>query len=417
MLTLRRSLFAAGLCLALLTPVVAAAQVDSPWYAVIYDRATARLVRIDGNSGEAADFHLNVDQPAELNGQQIAISPDAFRAAYCIVRQTPGDPEGEATLYVHDLELDQVELVLALGPALRCSVNRQAYNETGSRLAVSIMRSPAVKDAPLWRILVIDPDGRTLDTLTAEDAAVNAAGLAPDDSIDPQVREFLGNSLIFAAVPYGVGGTPAVDAYRWTLTDGSVASVKGWGAFALDALDATGELLYLDHDPTRPAGDPGGTMTPFNRAMLMEDDASVRMIYHCPDWTILSAQFVDNGLAIALEFLEPARLAGERGQQTRWITLTRDADAEDLGVFAAEAGAQLAAAPSGWIMLWAEANDGDDYSQAVARLDYSAGDEVRTLWKEALPPEAEMTWDLVWVSPSVIMANPPPFFEYTPPGD
>ena len=31
---------------------------------------------------------------------------------------TSGD-EGEATLYVHDLELDQVELVLPLGPAFR----------------------------------------------------------------------------------------------------------------------------------------------------------------------------------------------------------------------------------------------------------------------------------------------------------
>ncbi|MCA9905302.1 MAG: hypothetical protein KC547_15705, partial [Anaerolineae bacterium] len=415
MMTLRRSLFTAGLCLVLL-PVVAAAQVDRPWYVVIYDRATGRLVRVDGRSGAATDVHLNVDQPADLNGQQITISPDAFRAAYCIVHQTPGDPEGEATLYVHDLELDQVDLVLALGPALRCNVNRHAYNEIGSRLAVSLMRSPAVDDAPLWRILVIDPDGRTRATLTADDAAVNAAGLAPDDSLDPQVREFRMNHLTFAAVPYGVGGTPAVAAYRWILTDGSVAPVKGWGAFSFDALDATGELLYVDHDPTRPAGDPGGAITPFNRVMLMENAASVRMIYHCPDWTILSAQFINNGLAMALEFLEPARLAGERGQRTRWITLTRAAAAEDLGVFAAEAGAQLAAAPPGWIMLWAEANAGDDYSRAVARIDYPAGDEVRTLWKEALPAKAEMTWDLVWVSPSIIVAGPPPFFVYTPPG-
>ncbi|MCC6616009.1 MAG: hypothetical protein IT320_21245 [Anaerolineae bacterium] len=418
-MTLRRMFITAACLCLLLIPTLADAQTDRPWYVVLYDHATGRLVRVDGSRGEAREYHLNINDPAQLSAQQIAVSPDAFRAAYCLIEQAPGAREGEATLYVRDLELDQVELVLPLGPALRCTASADAYDETGARLAVSITRHPdaAGDDTPGWRIAVVDSDGRIADELTARDPAVGAAGLAADLIVDPDVRAFLGDAVMFAALPYGVGGTPTVDGYRWQLAEDVVTPDKPWGAFALDALAATGELIYPDHDPTLPSGGSGASITPFNRVMLAEGAGSLRTIYQSPDWIVLSAQFVENGRALALEFLEPAEVAGENPPRTRWFTLTRDVNARDVGVFAAESGSQLSAAPDGFVLLWAEAN-GDDFSNASARLDYYVGDEVRNLWKEALPREAgAMTWELVWATPSVIADDLPPFFEYTPPGD
>jgi hypothetical protein len=396
---LLRSLLLLAVCALSLSS--AAAQSPTPWSILLYNTADGALVRVDLDGG-VETYDLGLPQPPLLGPRQIAISDDGARAAYCLHdgRQT--------TLIVRDLALGVALVEQPMPNGMTCSVAPGAFDQRG-RLAVAVFSEAGQQND--WEIRLIDTGGAVVDSLTA-------AALAADDLIiRPQVRDFRSDALIFAAVPYGIGGAPDADAYRWQLDSDTVTPMPHWGAFIFDQLDATGEQVWAQADPLLPSGNPGAPIRPFNALRLVDPDGGERLIYHCPDWILIDALFVTDGQALAFQLLEPVGQADERAQMTRWLTLTRDGVVRDVGVFSAESRPVMANAPGGDVLLWAEAG-ADDFAHAAARLDYFDGTSTRMLWKVTLPPKTgENPWAILWAAPPSGSDALPPFFDYTPPCD
>ncbi len=378
----------------------AAAQTPASWSILLYNAADGALVRVDLD-GAVETYELGL--PPQLSPRQIAISDDGARAAYCL------HDGRRTTLTVRDLALGSALIEQTLPAGITCSTAPGGFDERG-RLAISVFRERGQPND--WEIRVIDSTGAVLTSLNA-----SALESLAETGIRPQVRSFRADALILAALPFGVGGTPDADAYRWVLDTNTVTPEPHWGAFIFDQLAATSEQVWAQVDPLLPQGNPGAPIRPFNTLHLVDRDGSERLIYHCPDWILIDALFVADGQALALQLLEPVDQAGERGQMTRWLTLSREGIVRDVGVFRAESRPALVNAPGGHALLWAE-READESAFSAVRLDYFDGAVVRRLWKETLLPETgENPWTIVWTAPPPSSEELPPFFDYTPPCD
>jgi hypothetical protein len=379
-----------------------AAQSDSEWFAYLLNGATQELVRVNAN-GESASISLGIS-PNEFigGGRDIAFSDDGSRVAFA---QTDSSPDRSTTLVVRDIAAQTNTLEIDLGGTFGAQV--RAFNAEQTQVAVGAVNyyegdPNADTSRPVWQLRVVDvASGEVVYELNANDPLADDIELVASGTIMPEVRYFANDQIVFAAVPWGIGGAPELPAYVWQLNDDTLSPIEGYGLPGVDTLD-TGELIYLDVDESLPTQEPGGPVGAFNVVMLADKTGQARTVYHNPDWVLLDSTFVNNGRQIAVQMLQPFDENHPAPQVTQWILLDRNGEVSGDGVYPSFS--QVLPAPDGYAILWAEFADNMGTPPRTTRLDYVANGATTNLWTE-VTDQAGTSWELVWSSPVSLADN------------
>lgn len=382
------------------------------WSTYLYNGNTGELARVYAD-GTQQTYALGLPENTFISSRDIAFTTDGNRAAYCAVTYPPGtqDAPGQpiATLYLRDLAAGTNLLEHSLGNAIGCTVGPKSFNANESQIAVGISRySPGDPNVdttgPAWQLLVIDAaSGNTISALDAGAQPVTDVGLMMEGPMIPDVQSFENNQVVFAAVPYGIGGTPDVIAYRWDVS-GSTLAVEPEGAanhFSADALGS--EAIWTASNPNLPAAEPAGPVGFFNVVMISENGGEPRVIYHNAEWTLIAAKFINDGQQIAiLHFprFDPNQALG--AQPTKWVALDRSGAVTDLHTDVEYS--DIAAAPGGYVFLHASYPEPDNFEKVRFALDYYRNGQMRELWASETP-----TWEIAWAAPVAAPAGLPPF--------
>ncbi len=355
------------------------------WSLYLLNSSTQQIVRVYLD-GTQQTYDLGVPGGAYLGTNEIDFTSDGGRAAYCLM----GDG-GQATLTVRDLAAQSTLASADLGSAQGCWVT---YSDDNSQIAVGLMRHypgdpGADPNLPTWQLLILDAaTGNQLHELNPNDGA---AAFDPSRAIMPEVRYFANNQIVFAGLPWGTEGFPSSPAYLWRLGDGIIQPIDRWWRWGLDSLNQTGELVWVELDPSLPAADPGGPVPQANVVKLADKSGQERTIYADPNWVLLDAKFIDNGRQLAINALQAA--SGNPGAQaTRWLGLDRSGNVSELATTAGFS--EVAAAPDGYVILWAS----DASASPLLALDYHSGRETTRLWQQQA--SGGITWSLLWAAPT-----------------
>lgn len=364
------------------------AQAGSTWYAFLFNGVTRQLLRVDAN-GTQETFDLGLDETVFMGSRDIAFSPDGSGAAYCVNRASGDTPQGDTTLVVRDLAAQANVLEVPLGGNLGCRVSAQGFNADASQVTVSMVKyfagdTTMDTSGPAWRLLVVDvASGSTVAELNAESESVMAAGVMSGTALLPEVRHFADNQVIFAEVPWGVGGAPEWRAFIWQTDSGTLEQDTSlrWGKSGLSYLDTTGELAWVDNDPDFPSIDPGGPIAPFNIVKLADSGGTEHVLYHTPEWVLVDTEFINGGAQLGALLLAAFDAENPSQQESRWIALNRDGTQTDLT--SGTAFTQIADAPGGYALF--EFSFSADFTQQTFRLSTVTSGESRMLWESQDP--------------------------------
>lgn len=401
-----RKIIIIGLILSATLWSVASAQ-GGTWYAFLFNGVTRQLLRLDIN-GTQETFDLGLDENVFLGSRDLAFSPDGSRAAYCVNRANADTPQGDTTLIVRDLAAGSNVIEVPLGGSLGCRVSAQGFNADASQVAVSIVRyfagdTTMDTTGPAWRLLVVDvASGNTTAELNAESESVLAAGVLAGTALLPEVREFADNRVIFAEVPWGVGGAPEWRAFIWQLDTGTLeqdVSLR-WGKSGLSILESSGELAWVDNDPDLPSIDPGGPIAPFNVVRLADSSGAERMLYQTAEWVLVDTEFINGGTQLGILQLAAFDTENPSQQESRWIALNRDGTQAELT--SGTAFTQIADAPGGYALF--EFSFNEDFTEQTFRLLYATPGENRALWESQEPG-----WELAGTIGTPLAADLPAF--------
>ncbi len=375
----------------------------------LYNGMTKQLLRLNLD-GAQISYSLGLDENTFVGGFDMAFNGDGSRVAFCTLTYpqiAEGDAPAQPTahLYVRDLAAGVNLIDRDMGSAIGCRTGHEAFNQAGTLLAVSRINyypnDPAADTSqPTWQLLVVDTtSGAVVNALNATSAAVANYESLAKGGILPYVQSFNGNTIIFAEVPYGIGGGAEWNAYQWQTDAEILTPVERWGNFTLEVLPSTGETLWVTRDPNLPAGEPGGPVPANNIVQIEDTSGAVKTIYHSPDWVILDATFINGGQAVAIELLssfDPATQAdGQPIQQTlKWIGLDRSGAITDLAT--SNGNPTVAAAPGGYVTLNQQILD-PNTGISQFDLSYTANGGGTTLWTS--PAGENGYWELAWITP------------------
>lgn len=403
------------LLLSVLLVVAVPALAQSDWFVYLYNGNTKELVRINPD-GAQTPYSLGLDATTFVSSFDMTFTADGSRVAYCAVTypavaasETPTSPF--AKLYLRDIAAGTNQIDLAMGNAIGCRTGRDAFSPDGAQLAVSkINYYPGAPDAdlsqPVWTLQILNSaDGSVLRELTSASQSVQAFESLAKGGVLPYVQYFENNQIIFAEVPYGIGGGAEWNSYLWDLNTDSLQTIDRWGNFSLDTL-TSGELIWVTADPNLPAGQPGGPVPANNIVKVADKSGAEFTIYHSPDWVILDAKFIDNGARAAIQLLSPFDPnAPDQFQSLRWIALDRAGASADL--VSSNGNPTVLGAPNGFVLLNQEITDPASGASNFA-LSYNSNGATTNLWSATVDPSVGF-WELAWVTPPTAAEGLPPF--------
>ncbi len=388
-------------------------QAQDNWFGYLYNWQAHQFVRVDA-AGSATTYELGLSDQAFFSSRDIAFSADGARVAFCAVDYAANTPR--ATLYLRDIAAQTNLLQLDLGSSIGCQVTPAAFNQNETQLAVGLVNYFGAEDPnadlsrPIWQLRVLDlTTSNFVQELNAQSPAVSGSDMLPETAIMPMVRSFSNDTIIFAEVPYGIGGTPTVSAFSWQMSSGTLAVVPEgpWGHLSADWLHATGEVAWVAHNDTLPAAEPNGPLGFANVVILGDSSGQERMIYHTAEWTIIDVRFIEGGQRLAILLFPQLTPGTEPGAEpTRWIALDRSGNVSDLQVNT-EFGGGLMAAPEGYLYLSANiVEENPDASQFT--LEWYRGSQRQQLWSAQ-----GQAWELVYSAATTTVPNLPPFPTFT----
>ena len=380
-------------------PVLAA----DNWYVFVFNGLSGQLVRIDA-TGSQTTFDLALPENSFVSGSAMALSADGNRIAYC--PNTPGteSAQGTSTLIVRDLAANANVLEIPLGPSIGCQVSDQSLSGDGTQVAVSLVRyfpgdTNTDTSNPMWHVTIYDINsGSVIHELSADSSEVAAAGVIMGTALMPDVRYFANNQIIFAEVPWGIGGSPEWRAFTWDLNSSTLTldETGRWGKSGLSAQSTTGELVWLDSDPALAASDPGGPIPAFNIVRLADKTGQERAIYHNGERILIDTAFINGGAQLGLTWMTPFDIDNPEQQMTSWVALERDGSVTPLGEGAAYV--RMVDGPGGAAIFQLHVDE-TAFAQSFA-LDYLANGATTRLWEAA-----DMGWELVGATPAPVAGN------------
>lgn len=402
---LKRSLW----LMAVLLLGVLPAQAQDTWFAYLYNWQSHEIVRVDA-SGSSPALSLGLNENTFFSSHDMTFSADGRRVAFCAVDYSSDTPR--ATLYLRDLGSNTDVWQRDFGAVLGCKVTPSSFNAEETQLAVSLINHFGPGDPnldaskPLWQLLILDAtSGATLHELNADNPLVTTVDMLPDMPMLPDVRRFTGSDVIFAEVPYGVGGLPTVTAFNWQISSGGLAIVPDgpWGHFGTDHLPQTGESAWVAHNPNLPAADPVGALGFANVVVMGDASGQERIIYHTDEWTVIDVRFIDDGQRLAVLLfptLNPDQLTGD--EATVWVVVDRAGGVSTLQSNTGFGG-DLEAAPGGYLYL-RTGSVADSPELTRFTLELHTGGQQRELW--SIDGEA---WEILWSLPTPAAAGLTPF--------
>jgi hypothetical protein len=234
-----------------------------------------------------------------------------------------------------------------------------------------------------------------------------------DAPVLPDVNVFDGSQIVFAEVPYGIGGTPSVNAFRWQLSDGTLTPEPdgAYNHFGVDRLEATGEAVWTAIDPSLPAAEPDGPIGMFNVVIVADTSGEQRVIYHNAEWTPITAKFIDDGQRIAI-LLFPAYNPNQPvgAQPSKWVALDRAGNVTDLQTDLEYS--DIAYGPAGYAFLRTRLPQ-TEAELVRTSLEYHTGTNMTELWSA----EGTTIWEIAWVGPIAALENLPPFPTFVSPSN
>ena len=400
---MKRSLLM-GLCGLLLAVAPASAQ-DS-WFTYLYNWENVQLVQVDA-SGTQSIYPLGVGQNATFSTRDMAFTRDGQRVALCA--QDYSREPTTSTLYVRDIAAQVNVLQIDLGARVGCAVKQAAFSPDESRVAVGLINhfgaiDPGARpDVPAWQLQVYEiASGQVVHELKASDPAVASSGMIPDGVIMPEVRAFSADSIIFAEVPYAVGGPASVSAFAWQYGSGALSPVPDgpYSHFGVDELPGTGETAWAAFNPNLPAAAADSPLGNLNVVVVGTSNGEERIVYHSPEWTIIDVRFIDNGQRLAILLFPPFN--PDQQALTRWVAVDRAGNVTELQTNS-EVGGSLEAAPDGYIYLQVIVNP-ENFEATQYALGLFQGSQRRDIWFTV-----GQTWEVAWSAPTPATPNLPPF--------
>jgi hypothetical protein len=375
---------------------------DAPvsWSAYLYHNQSRELIRV-WRDGTQATYSLGLNDQMILSANDLTFSADGRRVAFCAMRLPYGGIPGTlAALHIRDIEARWDVLDLDMGSVVACRTGSDALSADGALLAVSTVHyfsgNPvSSSNRPIWRLRLLDTTtGRTAYQISAQSPAVIEAGIMNDGPILPYVRYLDAQQVIFAEVPYGVGGAAEWRVFRWWLKTGAIELVEHWGNISLNTLTATGEQIWVTQDSGYPAANPGGPIPANNVVKLVDRSGAERIIYVNPNWVVLDAKFVNGGQQIAIGLLSPFDEQNPTQQVIEWVLLSRTGQVTELTRANRMMSGSLVTAPDGAALLdFTPASAGN--SVARWEFNYYAHGVVTTLWSfesQLTAPQIELAW-------------------------
>jgi hypothetical protein len=387
------------------------------WSVYLFNGYTGELVRVNGDGTQAVSG-LGLEQGAYVSSFDMAFTRDGSRLAFCSTTypqaadgSTPAQPT--AKFYLRDMAAQNYVLNLDLGNAIGCRTGRGAFNGDDTQVAISrINYAPGDPSAdtskPAWQIMVMDiAGGMTVKELNSASPAVATYEGLTKGAILPYVQYFAGNQVIFAEVPYGIGGGAEWNAYLWDMDADTVEMIQRWGNIGLDTLPETGEMVWTAKDENLPVGVPGGPVPDNNVVKVADKTGTEHTIFTSPDWVVLDAKFIKGGQQVAIQLLSSFDQNNPNQLQTiKWIALDRAGNQTDL--LASEGGSPVvAAAPSGYVALDQQQTfDANGTGQSQFKLTYNAAGQSQELWASTVGFDY---WELAWSTPLVPSGDLQPF--------
>lgn len=400
----KRLLIAVILALLALSAVPALAQ--DGWFAYMYNGLTGDMVRVNAN-GSQQTYNLGLNPNTYVSGYDMAFTPDGSRAAYCAFEIAADTAQGTATLYVRDIAAGVNALSLNLGGAIGCRVTRDAFNADQSRIAVGVVRyypgdPQAPTNIPAWDLYVIElATANIVSELNAGMPAVAAAGIMSEAAIMPEVRRFSGSEIVFAEIPWGIGGGAEYAAWVWQTDSGALTPEPTgiWGKSTLRRLPAVDELVWLDADPSLLAAEQGGPLPPYNVVMVART-GQAGMIMHSADRTPVDMAYINGGAQLAVLLMMPFDFNSPELQSSQWVALDRGGGQTPLQTISQYS--TLVDAPGGYALF--ELLYDNTLNVPNAALTLYSGGAALPLWSSS-----EQGWELAWAAPVAASANLPPF--------
>jgi hypothetical protein len=379
---------------------------ESNWMVYLYNASQAQLIGID-STGAQTEIDLGLPSNVYPSQAEYPFSADGSRAAFCVTENSADGTGSLASVRILNVAANTTETQIDLGAAIGCSVGR--FNEDGTRIGVGIVYDFPFSENPniahLWEVLVIDvASGQIVSRLTPEAPMLQTIDGGERWAYLPIIQRFAAGQVTFALAPYGTDNIGDLAAFRWEPATDALVPVEGWGNWNSDYL-TTGELVWTEHDPSLPAGQPGGPMPMYNVVRLSENEGEARTVFHSFDWLPYQARFVNNGQDLLVSLLAPFNEAApDTSQGVRLMLVGRDGARAEVGSYASYV--DTATVPNGFAVLWAENTAGTAPPQIY--LDVHQGESVVRLW-EITSDNMGVSWSIVWSSASPVDANLQPF--------
>ncbi len=394
----------------LLTALPAQGQ-DMPWFVYLYSGSARELLRVNAD-GSQQSYSLGVDQNTWLSSFDLAFTSDGSRVVFCTVVYPPNSGQGDARLIVRDVLAQSNVLQLDLGKAASCRTGQNTLSPDAALVVLTRMNyypgdPQADTSAPQWQIQALDlATGNVVQEINANSAGLPEFPISPGMPVIPIVQYVDAQSVIFSPLPAGSDASIS-DSYLWRLDDGSVTSIPGWGNMGVDWLDATGELIWVDQDETRPAANPGGPLPSNNVLRLADKSGEARTIFYSGDWVLVDSDFVNQGQQIAIQMISNFDMANpEASQETKWMLLDRAGSLTEVPAVELLFG-NIADAPDGYVFLSAQWQDNDSGIPAYSLKRVSSG-VVTDLWSFA-SDDPSISWELAWAAPATPVNGLQPF--------
>lgn len=403
------------LLLCLLLIIGSTSAQESIWSVYLYNNSDKTLLRINAN-GTQSTIPLNLSSDIYISTWEMAFSPDGNTLAFCTSDWTQATEAGVPSAFtIMDLTSGSTLHQIELGNTQGCRA--AGFSADGSLVSLSrfnyyLGQAGMDTSLPAWESQLFNvTTGEVVSQFSSNSPELLVMDeLLREFPIMPEIRDFTDTSLVFLAVPWGIGGIPEVDAYRWNFgTDGNFSRDSYWGAYSADSLPETGEMVWLEYDANLPAGNPGGPIASFNVVKYLAPDGTESVIYTNTEWVIVNSMFVNDGQQVALMLLEsfdPEANEELTIQNTQWILLNRDGTTTDLGTYGTFT--ELTPAPTGLLMLETKYTQEDFQPPILFTLQYYVAGGFIDLWTQQTDDEGA-SWQIAYVTPFTTPVDLPPF--------
>lgn len=392
--------------MALITPFsTLPAEAGGRWSVYLYSSTSNTVLRIF-EDGQVEEMTLPVPE-GEFIISQVAVGP-AGRFAYC-TSTVGGDAPPTYQFFLVDAGtiVFQVDVPTTQG----CSVTSDSFSREGDYIVIGTTAGFEDEDQPAWRVLMIDTaDGSIARELSSESPAmVGALENGLPGAVIPWPVLVNDEAVIFTLRPYFTDAPPIATSLVWDYQTDVVTTAAGWGRLNSDYLPATGELVWVDQDPDLPAGEPFGPLPANNIVRYQPSDAEAITIFHDPEKIAVDVGFIDNGLALAIQLLEPVRTDIQPVQLIDWVALDRDGNLTTV-VDDFNGNVQVAAAPGGYLIFKQAYATAEGEIPAVS-IEYHSFGQSRMLWETT----SDESWQVIRATAGTIdPTNLEAFLPYMP---